>query len=61
MFSDYSGNRLDDIQVGDLTGAKGGVSEMATNGQGNQQISEDWGLDVSKMNNDPRPSHLMLS
>lgn len=29
-----------------MTGAKGGVSEMATNGQGNQQISKDWGLYV---------------
>lgn len=59
MFSDYSGNRLDDILVGDMTGAKGGVSEMAMNGQGNQ-VSEDWGLYVSKTNNDPHPSHLML-
>ena len=63
-FPDHSRRRLDNIQVGDMTGASGQVAEMARNGQGDQQISED--LDVcvcvcvSRTTNDLCPDHLMF-
>lgn len=46
IFPDHSRKKLNNIQVGDMTGARGGVSEMARDRQGNQQISDNWSVCV---------------